>query len=180
MKGLLKKLGVLESIDLHVKMSPDQVSGCLEGAVRLQSISFFDVAALNTNKIMYRWKCRELAERKLHVHIDIYPKHYVIFITKLISSTFMLSLFGLGSIFLFLNGEFTGGFGVFLGFLIGLILVPIRLVKRMQWRVWDLRLDIEKQLKSTEKLLRIREHNWTIQRAIHRNARHEWKSYSWR
>jgi hypothetical protein len=156
MKKLLKKLELYESIDLELQMRPEHVFGCLGTVSASQSITITDLLSLNTNALDYQWTYREVSERnKLHVHVDIYPKHYIIFLQKLRSVTFVVSIFGLGIAVLgFSKQEYTMAFGALTVYVFLLFLGPIRLLKKMQWRLWDLRLDIEKGLKNAESELK--------------------------
>ena len=153
MQRLLKKLGLLESLDLELKMSPEHVFRCLGTASESQSMSLTDLITVNANAIDYRWKYQEIKEKnKLEVHVDIYPRRYKLFIVTLFNVTFIPAILCFSIAVLGLSEkEYTMTFGALTVYALILLLFPIRLLKRMQWKVWDLRLDIEKELRRTEK-----------------------------
>ncbi|MFZ2905515.1 MAG: hypothetical protein WAZ98_04880 [Cyclobacteriaceae bacterium] len=149
-RKLLAKIGLYEILDLELRISIDHVASL--NITPRSELSFYLSPA---NRLAYIWRHGEVNERgKLPIQFDIYPKHYIFFLLTLFNTTFISSIFGLGiAIVGFSTQEYTMAFGSLSIYSLFLFLFPIRLLKRMQWRIWDLRLEIEKDLKMIEQQL---------------------------
>jgi hypothetical protein len=151
MNRLLKRLGLFETLDLELTISPDEVSDSLKNVSVEQQITIFNLSP--SGPIDYKIKYGEVNQRnQLPIHFDIYPRYYIFLTIGLFISALILSILGIGAAILaFSYKDYIATFGTLSFYLLFLFLFIIKRLKKMQWRVWDVRLDIKKELKKREK-----------------------------
>jgi hypothetical protein len=153
MNRLLKKLELFETLDLELKISHEDVSDSLKKISDAEQITILGISPLR--QVDYKGTYGMVNQKnRLPIHFDIYPRHYIIFTIMLFLSTITISIIGIGlAIISFSVSEFITAFGIIAFYFLMLFVFTIRPLKRMQWKVWDLRLALEKELRKREKQL---------------------------